>query len=50
MTATAETERDLRTSIAPVHPLREFWYYFSENTGAVIGLVTVVTIVLTGLL
>jgi dipeptide transport system permease protein len=46
MTATAETERDLQAGVAPVHPLREFWYYFSENTGAVIGLVTVVTIVL----
>ena len=45
-TAPGETEPDLRGSVAPVHPLREFWYYFSENTGAVIGLVTVVTIVL----
>ena len=46
MTAAAETERDLQAGVAPVHPLREFWYYFSENTGAVFGLVTVVTIVL----
>jgi len=29
-----------------VHPLREFWYYFSENLGAVAGLITVVVIVL----
>jgi len=49
MTAVAETERDLQAGVAPVHPLREFWYYFSENTGAVIGLVTVVTIVLIAL-
>ncbi len=49
MTATAETGRDLPASAAPVHPLREFWHYFSENTGAVIGLVTVVTIVLIAL-
>jgi len=50
MMATAETERDLQAgAAAPVHPLREFWYYFSENTGAVIGLVTVVTIVLVAL-
>ncbi len=49
MTAAAETERDLQAGVAPVHPLREFWYYFSENTGAVIGLVTVVTIVLIAL-
>ena len=46
MTAAAETERDIPGTAMPVHPLREFWYYFSENTGAVIGLVTVVTIVL----
>ncbi len=49
MTAVAETERDLQAGVAPIHPLREFWYYFSENTGAVIGLVTVVTIVLIAL-
>ena len=49
MTATAQSERDLPGAAAPVHPLREFWYYFSENTGAVIGLVTVVTIVLIAL-
>ena len=46
MTATAETGQEVRSSAAPVHPVREFWYYFSENTGAVIGLVTVVAIVL----
>jgi dipeptide transport system permease protein len=34
---------------AVVHPLREFWYYFSENVGAVAGLVTVVLIVLVAL-
>ena len=49
MTATAQSERDLPGAAGPVHPLREFWYYFSENTGAVIGLVTVVTIVLIAL-
>ncbi len=48
-TAPGETEPDFRASVAPVHPLREFWYYFSENTGAVIGLVTVVMIVLVAL-
>lgn len=31
---------------APPHPLREFWSYFSENRGAVAGLVIIVTIVL----
>jgi dipeptide transport system permease protein len=50
MTATAETGQELRSSAVPVHPVREFWYYFSENTGAVIGLVTVVAIVLVAIL
>ncbi len=49
MTATAETGQELRSSAVPVHPVREFWYYFSENTGAVIGLVTVVAIVFVAL-
>ena len=30
---------------SPVHPLREFWFYFSDNMGAVAGLFTVVAIV-----
>jgi dipeptide transport system permease protein len=29
----------------PVHPLREFWFYFSDNIGAVAGLFTVLAIV-----
>jgi dipeptide transport system permease protein len=29
----------------PVHPLREFWFYFSDNKGAVAGLFTVLAIV-----
>ncbi len=49
MTATAETGQEVLSSAVPVHPVREFWYYFSENTGAVIGLVTVVTIVFVAL-
>ncbi len=49
MTATAETGQEVRSSAVPVHPVREFWYYFSENTGAVIGLVTVVAIVFVAL-
>ena len=31
-------------AIAPPHPLREFWSYFSENKGAVAGLVVIVLI------
>ena len=49
MTATAETGQEVLSSAVPVHPVREFWYYFSENTGAVIGLVTVVAIVFVAL-
>ncbi|HSR71783.1 MAG TPA: ABC transporter permease subunit [Kiloniellales bacterium] len=29
----------------PVHPLREFWFYFSENRGAVVGLFAALFIV-----
>ncbi len=32
--------------IAPPHPLREFWEYFSENRGAVVGLLVIVIITL----
>ena len=49
MTATAETGQEVLSSAVAVHPVREFWYYFSENTGAVIGLVTVVAIVFVAL-
>lgn len=31
---------------APVHPLRDFWRYFSANKGAVAGLIIVVTVLL----
>lgn len=31
---------------APPGPLREFWHYFSENTGAVAGLVVIIVVVL----
>ena len=31
---------------APPGPLREFWHYFSENKGAVGGLVVIVIVVL----
>jgi dipeptide transport system permease protein len=50
MAAAAETRDELRTGAAPVHPVREFWYYFSENTGAVIGLATVLAIVAVAIL
>jgi len=34
---------------APVHPLREFWSYFSANRGAVAGLIIVVAVLLIAL-
>lgn len=34
---------------APPHPLREFWGYFSQNRGAVIGLAIIVMMVLAAL-
>lgn len=46
MTAQAEP---LTQSAAPPHPLREFWFYFSQNIGAVAGLVTISIIVLLAL-
>lgn len=39
----------LAQAAAPPHPLREFWYYFSQNIGAVIGLVTISIILLLAL-
>ena len=49
MSAAAPAQEDVHATAAPVHPLREFWYYFSENTGAVIGLFTVLVIVFVAL-
>jgi dipeptide transport system permease protein len=47
MTAQAEP---LVQSPAPPHPLREFWFYFSQNPGAVAGLFTILVIILLALL
>jgi dipeptide transport system permease protein len=44
------TEKAVAVSMKPPHPLREFWSYFSENRGAVAGLIVIVTIVLMALL
>ncbi|HLJ21198.1 MAG TPA: ABC transporter permease subunit [Stellaceae bacterium] len=49
MTAHIETETIVQRA-APPHPLREFWYYFSDNPGAVAGLVTISIIALLALL
>ena len=45
MAVQAETETLIHRP-APPHPLREFWFYFSQNLGAVAGLVTIVIIIL----
>ena len=34
---------------SPMHPLIEFWYFFSQNKGAVIGLFLIIIFVLIGL-
>ena len=49
MAVQAETETLVQRP-APPHPLREFWYYFSQNPGAVAGLVTISIILLLALL
>jgi dipeptide transport system permease protein len=36
-------------SVAPPHPVREFWNYFSANRGAVAGLVVIVLVLLCAL-
>jgi dipeptide transport system permease protein len=41
--ATARSEAPVT---APPGPFREFWHYFSDNTGAVAGLVVIVVVVL----
>ncbi|MEM7222864.1 MAG: ABC transporter permease subunit [Pseudomonadota bacterium] len=46
MAATSET-REIQ---APPSPLREFWHYFSENRGAVVGLGVVMLLILVALL
>ena len=50
MTAAAESYEAEPVTAAPIHPLREFWHYFSENKGAVVGLFVVIVVVLVALL
>ena len=45
MSATAST----KPNQLPMHPLKEFWYFFSQNKGAVIGLFLIIIFVLIGL-
>ena len=46
--AAAEDQADLAG--APPHPLAEFWHYFRQNTGAVVGLGFVVLLVIVAVL
>lgn len=50
MTEVSATPTPVPTPTNPVSGFREFWFYFSQNTGAVIGLVIFVLLVLTALL
>ncbi len=43
----SETSVATRAALAPPHPLKEFWKYFSENRGAVIGLYFIIFAILT---
>ncbi len=44
MSETAQRLAELELAQAPPHPLREFWNYFSQNRGAVVGLAFVVLV------
>jgi dipeptide transport system permease protein len=37
------------TQIKPPHPVAEFWFHFRQNTGAVVGLVIILALMLTAL-
>ena len=45
MTAATETAATGTRAAAPAHPFREFWREFSRNSGAVVGLFTIIVIV-----
>ena len=46
----AESVSTADRSLAPPHPLREFWSYFCENKGALVGLCFIVFITIVALL
>ena len=46
MTATDQVMESGPTAAAPLHPVAEFWHYFNENKGAVLGLSVVLALVL----
>lgn len=45
-----ETVSKMLVPPAPLHPLREFWLHFSQNRGAVIGLVIIIAVMFSALL
>jgi len=47
---TVETAQIASKNAAPPNPLREFWYYFSDNPGAVGGLITICIIIVLAML
>ena len=49
MAASAEVQHE-ELAVSPAHPIQEFWFYFSENKGAVAGLFTVIAVVLIAIL
>jgi dipeptide transport system permease protein len=46
----ADVALPARVEQAPPHPLVEFWHYFRQNTGAVVGLAVIVLLCLVALL
>ena len=49
MVAEAAPALDAGQTSVPARPLREFWYYFSENKGAVLGLALIVLLFLSAI-
>ena len=47
---TSKAQAQTREENATLLMLKEFWFYFSENRGAVIGMVVIVLVVLTAIL
>jgi dipeptide transport system permease protein len=50
VTAAAEPQAAIRAPSPRVQQLQEFWHYFSENRGAVAGLVVIVSVILIAVL
>ena len=46
----SKTASPLQQKQLPMHPLREFWYFFSQNRGAVIGLFLIIIFIFIALL